>query len=559
MTIGSFDLALSVPIQVGVGSNVSRAPSTGGADPFAGLVDEAVVSQPLEENKYALAAVDLAVSFQIPVAVELSAEAGTLSPVTQPLPAGGFILPVDIQGSIDLPPDVATTPLQQPRQSQPQPQPQAVEGELVASPAMPFPVPVLDAGSEPGVIPENDAGPTVEGAVKHSAASVQIDFSSAQTVATPVVESGVIPADPMIPAQPTSSVPVTVPAATVGVSVQETDEPLVKANASAGLPASVAAEEQPVDPVDPVPQNAAPESGKIRIPVVSVQASISPEAFLPLEGDLPPSAVTAAGAANLVQQDADASKAPEALASPSSSTAPALPKAPDVDAAVPVEDVVEDASDPSRPRTEDKAETKESRGERQSEPAPAREAAQAARPLEKPFTPTSQHIMLPDSVAGARQSLTQPMPIVQSGTGSMPIVTAAVATEIAAQHRLGASRFDIRLDPPELGRIDVRLDVDRGGKVRSTLIVERADTLDMLRSDLRNLERALEQAGLRSDPNGVSLSLRDDRGASGQNGRSFQQEMPRIETTSPVEDVVSLATPHHPLSESGETGLDIRV
>ncbi len=45
------------------------------------------------------------------------------------------------------------------------------------------------------------------------------------------------------------------------------------------------------------------------------------------------------------------------------------------------------------------------------------------------------------------------------------VPVAGLAVEIAAQPRAGKSRFEIRLDPPELGRIDVRLDMDKDGNV----------------------------------------------------------------------------------------------
>jgi flagellar hook-length control protein FliK len=85
----------------------------------------------------------------------------------------------------------------------------------------------------------------------------------------------------------------------------------------------------------------------------------------------------------------------------------------------------------------------------------------------------------------------------------------AVAVEIAAQARAGNSRFEIRLDPPELGRIDVRLDVDRDGNVTSRLVIERTDTYDLLRRDQSTLERALQQAGLKTSDNALEFSLRD--------------------------------------------------
>ena len=84
-----------------------------------------------------------------------------------------------------------------------------------------------------------------------------------------------------------------------------------------------------------------------------------------------------------------------------------------------------------------------------------------------------------------------------------------VAIEIAGKALAGKNRFEIRLDPPELGRIDVRLDVDRDGNVTSRLTVDRPDTLDLLRRDAAGLERALQDAGLKTANNGLQFSLRD--------------------------------------------------
>jgi len=88
------------------------------------------------------------------------------------------------------------------------------------------------------------------------------------------------------------------------------------------------------------------------------------------------------------------------------------------------------------------------------------------------------------------------------------VPVAGLAVEIVARAQDGLRRFEIRLDPPELGRIDVRLDVDTGGKVTSRLTVERADTLDLLRRDAPQLERALQHAGLNTE-GGLEFSLRD--------------------------------------------------
>jgi flagellar hook-length control protein FliK len=90
-----------------------------------------------------------------------------------------------------------------------------------------------------------------------------------------------------------------------------------------------------------------------------------------------------------------------------------------------------------------------------------------------------------------------------------PVAIETLAVDIATRAQAGNTRFEIRLDPPELGRIDVRLDIDRGGNVTSRLVVERAETLDALRRDAHQLERALQDAGLKTSDNALQFSLRD--------------------------------------------------
>lgn len=92
-----------------------------------------------------------------------------------------------------------------------------------------------------------------------------------------------------------------------------------------------------------------------------------------------------------------------------------------------------------------------------------------------------------------------------------------VAMEIAASAKSGKTSFEIRLDPADLGRIDVRIDVDRSGQVTSHLTVEKPETLSMLRQDAPQLQRALDDAGFKTDGGGLQFSLRD-QSSSGQNG-----------------------------------------
>lgn len=91
---------------------------------------------------------------------------------------------------------------------------------------------------------------------------------------------------------------------------------------------------------------------------------------------------------------------------------------------------------------------------------------------------------------------------------AMAVPLSGLAVEITAQAHAGKNHFEIRLDPPDLGRIDVRLDVDRDGNVSTRLVVDRADTLDLLKRDAASLERALQQAGLKTSDHALDFSLR---------------------------------------------------
>ncbi len=91
-------------------------------------------------------------------------------------------------------------------------------------------------------------------------------------------------------------------------------------------------------------------------------------------------------------------------------------------------------------------------------------------------------------------------------------VATQVAAEIARNLKNGNTRFQMRFDPPELGRVEVEMKVSQDGKVQAHLRVDRPETLDMFLRDQRGLERALEAAGLNTDSDNLQFSLRQDGG-----------------------------------------------
>ncbi|HEX4270529.1 MAG TPA: flagellar hook-length control protein FliK, partial [Rhizomicrobium sp.] len=144
---------------------------------------------------------------------------------------------------------------------------------------------------------------------------------------------------------------------------------------------------------------------------------------------------------------------------------------------------------------------------------------------------------------------------VSTPTPNMP----ALAVEIAAKSQSGAKQFDIRLDPPELGRVEVRLSIDATGKASAHLSADQPQTLDLLQKDAPTLTRALRDAGLNVSQNGLNFSLRQqssDAGAGGNqsrgggNGRSFT-----LSATSSIDATSASAAYRAP----ADGRLDIRV
>jgi flagellar hook-length control protein FliK len=185
------------------------------------------------------------------------------------------------------------------------------------------------------------------------------------------------------------------------------------------------------------------------------------------------------------------------------------------------------------------------------------EFVQSAQP-----TPDGSHLSHLQTGRDFGQTVAATAHASQQADASNPLVSApvpleSVAVEFAARIQGGRNRFEIRLDPPELGRIEVRLDIDRSGQVTSRLIVDKVETLDVLRRDAHQLERALQDAGLKTSDNSLQFSLRD-QSFTGRNDRggSDSQHMRVVDPELPATDNAPLV---YGQMLRGGSGIDIRV
>jgi len=110
----------------------------------------------------------------------------------------------------------------------------------------------------------------------------------------------------------------------------------------------------------------------------------------------------------------------------------------------------------------------------------------------------------------------------QAAHMSAPPATLQVYTRFIERFDGRAQRFEVRLDPAELGRIDVRIEVGSDRKVRALLAAHDSAALNDLMRGQRALERMLADAGIDVAEGGITFEMAGDQGrnAPSEDGRS---------------------------------------
>ncbi len=145
--------------------------------------------------------------------------------------------------------------------------------------------------------------------------------------------------------------------------------------------------------------------------------------------------------------------------------------------------------------------------------------------------PASKPETAPTQAAAALQVQPQPQMPATTATGGAaasdrgaagdttpPPAASQVSIHIAKAVHAGLDRIDIQLSPASLGRVEVRLDIVDRHHVTVAVSADSPDALDALRTNSRLLERALQDAGLKTDAGSLSFHLRDHGARSGPGG-----------------------------------------
>ena len=114
-------------------------------------------------------------------------------------------------------------------------------------------------------------------------------------------------------------------------------------------------------------------------------------------------------------------------------------------------------------------------------------------------------------------------------TGSS--VVDQVSVKISKAMQAGNDKISIQLKPAELGRIDVKMELTQDGRVMAVVTADNKDTLDLLRRDSGDLQKALENAGMQMDSGDMTFNLRgeenqmDSQGNGSSDGKNEEDGM----------------------------------
>lgn len=109
-------------------------------------------------------------------------------------------------------------------------------------------------------------------------------------------------------------------------------------------------------------------------------------------------------------------------------------------------------------------------------------------------------------------------------------VAEQVSVKITKALQAGQDRITIRLNPAELGRVEVKMELTHDGRTTAVVTADNRDTLDLLRRDSSDLQKALEEGGMRLSDSDLTFNLRGEEGQTaedgdGQGGGGEEEEM----------------------------------
>ena len=142
-------------------------------------------------------------------------------------------------------------------------------------------------------------------------------------------------------------------------------------------------------------------------------------------------------------------------------------------------------------------------------------------------------------------------------------VAEQVVFQVRTAVKTGDSKISIQLHPEDLGKVDITMDVGANGKTSVSITADNKQTLDLLQSDSRGLQKALADAGLKADSGSLSFNLRGGQGegSGGNQGQNQAQAASNYRKSQAEEEPIlpAIATVTRSYMVKMPDGLDINI
>ncbi|MDP3492431.1 MAG: flagellar hook-length control protein FliK [Hyphomonadaceae bacterium] len=148
--------------------------------------------------------------------------------------------------------------------------------------------------------------------------------------------------------------------------------------------------------------------------------------------------------------------------------------------------------------------------------------AEAAPDIKTDAAPSPAPAASVDALTSSRTSSAETARAAQTHPAlqNAPTTTIQVYQRMVERFDGRAQRYEVRLDPAELGRVDVRIEVGADKKVHAVLAAHDSAALSDLMRGQRSLERALADAGFDLAEGGIKFELSCDQGRNSADGQN---------------------------------------
>lgn len=129
------------------------------------------------------------------------------------------------------------------------------------------------------------------------------------------------------------------------------------------------------------------------------------------------------------------------------------------------------------------------------------------------------------------------------GPQNGPSAAEQVSVRITRALQAGNDRISIRLNPAELGRVEVKVELAHDGRMTAVVTADNRETLDLLRRDSSELQKALQDGGIDLSSGDLEFNLRGENGQTadggdGSTGAPLGQEDETVDTADTQSELV---------------------